>query len=95
MARFVVVIRLISDLRAKTDKRSSTYKSRYWFTAGMERMRVLYAAMAEVVSVGDGGVEEVARTARNCWSVRCGTAACITSYRGYKAVKRQWRPGAT
>ena len=39
------VMRFLSHLRAKTDRRSSTYRSRYWFARGIEEIKRLYVAI--------------------------------------------------
>lgn len=44
-ARLVAVMRFFSHFLANTDRRSRTYKRRYWFGRGMRRMRDLYVAM--------------------------------------------------
>lgn len=39
------VMRFLSDFLAKTDNRSSTYRRRYWFGRGNERISRLYRAI--------------------------------------------------
>lgn len=39
------VMRFLSLLRAKTERRSRRYNSRYWFARGIDRINRLYVAI--------------------------------------------------
>jgi hypothetical protein len=48
----VAVIKFLSDFRAKTDRRSNTYRSRYWLARGMDAISRLYVATISSVFRG-------------------------------------------